>query len=61
MQNNGIIGISHKDASQDDIKYSLVCKLSRFNDIIQKTYTYIWENKKKNIIKGVELKTSICE
>jgi ATP-dependent Lon protease len=61
MQNHGIIGISHKDASQDGIKYSLVCKLSRFNDIIQKTYTYIWENKKKNIIKGVELKTSICE
>ena len=45
----------------DELRYSLITRLNRFTEIIQRTYIYICDNKKKNIVKGNDLKISVSE
>jgi len=47
--------------NHDDIRYSLTTRLNRFTEIIQRTYIYINDNRKKSIIKGNDLKMSVSE
>ena len=45
----------------DDRRYSLVNRLNRFTEIIQRTYIYVSDNNKKNIVKGNDLKNIVLE
>jgi endopeptidase La len=56
---NFIVGT--KEQSGDDIKFTLVSKLSRFNEIIQLTYTHVNECKRLGILKISETKSCVVE
>jgi ATP-dependent Lon protease len=43
----------------DDLRHSLITRLNRFTEIIQRTYIYISDNRKKNIVKDNDLKLSV--
>ena len=45
----------------DDTRYSLITKLNRFTEIIQRTYIYVCDNKKNKIVRGNDLKLSVLE
>ena len=45
----------------DELRYSLITRLNRFTEIIQRTYVYICDNKTKNIVKDNDLKMSVSE
>ena len=45
----------------DDTRYSLITRLNRFTEIIQRTYIYVSDNKKKKIVRGNDLKMSVSE
>lgn len=47
--------------NQDDVRYSLTCILKRFTEIIQRTYIYACDNKKKRIVKGHDMKVCVSE
>ena len=46
--------------NQDDIRHSLTCILNRFTEIIQRTYIYACDNKKKKIVNGHDIKICDC-
>ena len=50
-----------KSHTPDEVRYSLITRLNRFTEIIQRTYIYICDNKNKNIVKGTDLKMSVSE
>ena len=59
---NIIHGVESPLASKlDDTQYSLITKLNRFTEIIQRTYIYVTDNKKKKVIRENELKMCISE
>jgi len=45
----------------DDMRYSLIYRLNRFTEIIQKIYIYVYDNKKKKIVRGNDLKICVSE
>ena len=47
--------------NQDDIRHSLTCILNRFTEIIQRTYIYACDNKKKKIVNGHDMKICVGE
>uniref|UniRef100_A0A6C0FJ56 Lon proteolytic domain-containing protein n=1 Tax=viral metagenome TaxID=1070528 RepID=A0A6C0FJ56_9ZZZZ len=53
--------VGPKESSGDDIRYTLVSKLSRFNEIIQSTYTHVNDCRQKNIFKINETKACIID
>lgn len=61
MQNCDNFEGSQKDFPVDDVRYTLICRLSRFNKIIQRTYNYTIDNKRNGFIKGNDVKLCIGE
>jgi hypothetical protein len=53
--------VEQTESSGDDIRFTLVSKLSRFNEIIQSTYTHVNDCKQKNIFKINETKACIVD
>lgn len=58
---NFILNSKESGTNGEDVKYTLIQKLSRFNEIIQSTYTYITNNKRGSVVKGIDLKSCILE
>ena len=69
MQNSvpsNVLNIVHVNESHitnkiDDTRYSLINRLNRFTEIIQRTYIYISGNKKNKIIRDNDLKLCVSE
>ena len=69
MQNSvpsNVLNIVHANESHittkiDDMRYSLINRLNRFTEIIQRTYIYVSDNKRKKIIRGNDLKLCVSD